>query len=174
MAKLKGRKPSPALVVSVIALVVALSGTAIAASSINGGAIKKQTIGGGKLKKNTLTGFQINNQKLGSVPSANKALNTHWAVVDNPTGPANATLARASDPGTTATESGAAVIVVFPVNVSGCADVAGKNNAATQTPTPGNAQTNISPANPNAIEVRTRDEMGNGVDGDFHLLVMCP
>ena len=121
MGKLKGRRPSPALLVSVVALVVALSGTAIAATSINGGAIKKQTVGGGKLKKNTLTGFQINNQKLGSVPTATKALNTHWAVVDNPTGPANATLARASDAGTTATESGGAVIVVFPVNVAGSA-----------------------------------------------------
>jgi hypothetical protein len=174
MAKLKGRKPSPALVVSVIALVVALSGTAIAASSINGGAIKKQTIGGGKLKHKTLTGYQINTAKLGSVPSANRAAHTYWAVVTNPNGPANATLVRASDGGISATESGGAVIVIFPANVSGCADVAGRNNSGTQTPQPGFAQTNGSPANPNAIEVRTRDETGTNVDGDFHLLVVCP
>jgi hypothetical protein len=171
---LKGRRPSPALIISIVALVVALTGTAVAGSQISGGSIKKQTIGGGKLKKNTLTGFQINNNKIGNVPSANKALNTHWAVVDNPTGQGNATLARFSDAGTTASESGQQVTVIFPFNVSGCANVAGKNNAGTQTPQPGFAQTNISPANPNAIEVRTRDDTGTNVDGDFHLLVICP
>jgi hypothetical protein len=174
MSRLRLRRPSPALVLSTIALIVALTGSAMAAGLINGNAIKKQTIGGGKLKKNTLTGFQINNQKIGSVPSANRALNTHWAVVDNPAGAGNASLARASDAGVTATESGGAVIVVFPVSVAGCADVAARNNSGSQTPQPGFAQTNVSPANPNALEVRTRDQAGNNVDGDFHLLVICP
>ena len=58
------------MVVAIIALIVALAGTAYAAQTINGGAIKKQTIGGGKLKKKTLTGFQINTNKLGVVPRA--------------------------------------------------------------------------------------------------------
>ena len=70
MSKLKGRRPSPAMIVALVALFVALAGTAYAAQTINGGAIMKQTIGGGKLKKKTLTGFQINTTKLGVVPSA--------------------------------------------------------------------------------------------------------
>jgi hypothetical protein len=37
MSKLKNRRPSPALVISIIALVVALAGTAYAAQTINGG-----------------------------------------------------------------------------------------------------------------------------------------
>ena len=41
-------------------------------------------------------------------------------------------------------------------------------------PTAGYAQTNISPANPNAIEVHTRDKNGGNEDGDFHLIVVCP
>ena len=64
--------------------------------------------------------------------------------------------------------------MIFPANVSGCADVAGRNNDGTGTPAPGYAQTNTSPANPNALEVRTRDKTGNNEDADFHLIVVCP
>jgi hypothetical protein len=174
MKRLKSRRPSPAMVVASIALIVALAGTAFAAQTINGGAIKKQTIGGGKLKKKTLTGFQINTNKLGVVPSARRAAHTYWAVVNNPTGAGNAALARASDAGITATEGGGAVTVTFPVNISGCANVAGRDNAGTSVPGAGYAQTNTSAANANAIEVRTRDEKGLDADADFHLIVVCP
>lgn len=170
----RSRRPSPATIVSVIALIVALAGTAYAAQTINGGAIKKQTIGGGKLKHKTLTGFQINTNKLGVVPAATRAAHTYWAVVNNPGNPGNATLARASDAGITAGEGGGAVTVVFPQNVTGCADVAGRNNAGTSVPNAGYAQTNSSAANPNAIEVHTRDKAGANEDADFHLIVICP
>lgn len=174
MAWIKGRRPSPAMVIAVLALVVSLVGTAYAAQTINGGSIKKQTIGGGKLKHKTLTGFQINTNKLGVVPAALRASHTYWAVVDNPASPGNAALSRASDAGITATEGGGAVTVTFPQNVTGCADVAGRNNAGTSVPNPGYAQTNNSAANPNAIEVRTRDKDGANEDADFHLIVVCP
>jgi hypothetical protein len=174
MKKLMSKRPSPAMVVSVIALTVALGGTAIAAQNINGGAIKKQTIGGGKLKQKTLTGFQINTNKLGTVPSARRASHTYWAVVNNPASPGNAALSRASDEGISATEGGGAVAVTFPVNISGCANVAGRNNAGTTAPGAGTAQTNTSPANANAVEVRTKDAKGDPDDADFHLIVVCP
>jgi len=174
MSRLKNRRPSPALVISMIALVVALAGTAYAAQTINGGSIKKQTIGGGKLKHKTLTGFQINTNKLGVVPAARRSTHTYWAVVNNPGGPGNAGLARASDATITAAEGGGAVNVTFPVNISGCADVAARNNAGTSVPNAGYAQTNTSAANANTIEVRTRDKEGKEEDADFHLIVVCP
>lgn len=177
MSKLRNRRPSPAMVVAMIALFVALAGTAYAAQTINGGAIKKQTIGGGKLKQKTLTGYQINVNKLGTVPTAKSAIrasHTYWAVVNNPPSPGNATLARASDAGISVAEGGGAVNVIFPANVSLCADVAARNNAGTTVPGAGTAQTNISPANPNAVEVHTRDEKGANTDADFHLIVICP
>lgn len=170
----RNRRPSPAMVVAVIALIAALAGTAYAAQTINGGAIKKQTIGGGKLKRKTLTGFQINTNKLGVVPAAKRAAHTYWAVVNNPGGAGNAALARASDPEITATEAGGAVTVAAPFNVAFCANVAARNNAGTSVPGAGYAQTNVSPANPNAIEVRTRDDKGADQDADFHLIVVCP
>jgi hypothetical protein len=87
MRKLFTRRPSPGLIVGLIALVVALGGTAYAAQ-INGNSIVKHSIGGGKLKQKTLTGYQINTNKLGIVPTAKRATNTLWAVVNNPAGPA--------------------------------------------------------------------------------------
>ncbi len=174
MNTLKKRRPSPAMIVAIIALIAALGGTAYAAGQINGGAIMKQSIGGGKLKQKTLTGYQINVNKLGVVPSAKRATHTYWAVVNNPTNAGNATLARASDAGITATEGGGAVNVVLPVNVTGCVNVADRNNAGTSVPASGYAQTNTSAANPNAIEVHTRDKNGANEDADFHLIVICP
>ncbi len=173
MRKLFKHRPSPGLIVGMIALIVALGGTAYAAQ-INGNSIEKQSIGGGKLKQKTLTGYQINVNKLGTVPSAKRALNTLWAVVNNPSGPGNASLARASDSTITVTEGGGAVNVIFPGNVSVCANVAGRNNAGTTVPSSGYVQTNISPANVNAIEVHTRDKTGGNEDADFHLIVVCP
>jgi hypothetical protein len=87
----KPSRPSPALIVAVVALVAALGGTAIAANRINGnliqpktvgggklkqftgGLLKKQSLGGGKVKPNTLTGFQVNESTLSTVPSSNTA-----------------------------------------------------------------------------------------------------
>ena len=173
MRKLFKRRPSPGLIIGMIALLVALGGTAYAAQ-INGNSIMKQSIGGGKLKQQTLTGYQINVNKLGTVPTAKRATNTLWAVVNNPSGPGNASLARASDSTISVTEGGGAVNVIFPVNVTGCANVADRNNAGTTVPASGYAQTNTSPANPNAIEVHTRDKAGANEDADFHLIVICP
>jgi hypothetical protein len=174
MSKARIKLPSPAMVVAAIALIVALAGTAYAAQRIDGGAIQKQTIGAGKLKHKTLTGFQINTNKLGVVPAARRAVHTYWAVVNNPPNPGNASLARASDSGITATEGGGAVTVTFPVNVSGCANVSSRNNAGTTPPGAGFAQTNTAAANANAVEVRTRDEKGAPEDADFHLIVVFP
>lgn len=66
-------KPSPALVIACMALVMSMAGTGYAAAKINGKDIKKGTVAGKALKKNTLTGTQINEAKLGKVRSAGTA-----------------------------------------------------------------------------------------------------
>jgi hypothetical protein len=175
LQKLRALRPSPAMILALVALVAALGGTAYAAGQINGNSIQKQSIGGGKLKKHTLTGYQVNVNKLGEVPLAKRTTHTFWAVVHNPAGQGNATLSRTSDNGAvTATEAGGAVIVVFPLPVNNCANVAGRNNDGTSPPVAGYAQTNVSPANPNAIEVHTKDKNGSNEDSDFQLIVVCP
>ena len=64
-------RPSPAIVISVIALFVALGGSSYAAITLNGSQLKNGSVAGKKLKKNTLTGKQIKESKLGAVPNAN-------------------------------------------------------------------------------------------------------
>ncbi len=76
-------RPTPALVVAVVALFMALGGTSYAALKITGNNIVNGTLSGvdvdnrslaGKeLKKNTLDGDEINESALGTVPTAAKA-----------------------------------------------------------------------------------------------------
>jgi hypothetical protein len=81
-------RPSPAMAVGLLALFVALGGSALAVTRINGSSIQNGTITGNKLKKhtitaslvanNTLRGRQIDESTLGVVPRAatTNALNT--------------------------------------------------------------------------------------------------
>lgn len=73
MRFLKGRWPSPAFIIAVVALCVALGGTAFAVSSINGNLLRNRSVAGVKLKKHTITGREVNLKKLGTVPSASNA-----------------------------------------------------------------------------------------------------
>jgi hypothetical protein len=68
-----GRRPSPAFIIAVVALFVALGGTAFAVSSINGNLLKNRSVAGVKLEKHTITGTEVNLNKLGKVPSASNA-----------------------------------------------------------------------------------------------------
>lgn len=88
MKRLMSRRPSPALIVAIVALVVAMAGTGYAATqlpknsvgtkqikanAITTAKIKKNAVTGAKIKKKTITGSDININKLGTVPSANVA-----------------------------------------------------------------------------------------------------
>jgi hypothetical protein len=96
MKNQRNRRPSPALVISVIALICALTGTAWAAlgknsvgskqlkknavtaakikkNAVTTAKIKKEAVAAGKIKKATITGKQINFKKLGTVPTAQLA-----------------------------------------------------------------------------------------------------
>jgi hypothetical protein len=86
MKDLLARRPSPALVIAVIALICALTGTAWAALGVNSvgskqlksnavttAKIKKEAVTAKKIKKLSITGKQINLKKLGTVPSAQLA-----------------------------------------------------------------------------------------------------
>jgi hypothetical protein len=82
------KRPSPAMVVAVIALVLALTGTAFAAlgkNSVGSRQLKSKAVSTGKLANNavngakvangSLTGADINVAALGTVPSATSAAN---------------------------------------------------------------------------------------------------
>jgi hypothetical protein len=71
------RRPSAAMLVAIIALVVAASGTAVAASHlVNGDSlIKKDSLSGNRLLNASVTGKKIKLSSLGEVPSARTAAN---------------------------------------------------------------------------------------------------
>ena len=75
----RSARPTPALVVASLALVVALGGTAFAApirhlvASINGATIQNHSIAGIKLENNTVTGTQVKESSLATVPHAANA-----------------------------------------------------------------------------------------------------
>jgi hypothetical protein len=126
MKRLLAHRPSPALIVAVVALVCALTGTAWAAlgknsvgtkqlknGAVSTAKIKKEAVTAKKIKKHTLTGEDINLSKLGTVPSATNATS---AV--NATNAANAANATNAGHATTA-GTAAALTALEPVHFVG-------------------------------------------------------
>ena len=87
------------MVVAMAALLVALSGTAVAAGHLARGdsLIAKKSLSGNRLRNHTLSGTQMNLSKLGKVNSANKA-----DTATNATNATNATTAATATNATTA------------------------------------------------------------------------
>ena len=88
-------RPSPALIVALIALMVSLGGTGYAAftlprNSVGTKQLKNGAVTPAKVKRHSLTGAQINFKKLGSVPTARTA---GRALTASPRGPAGGGLA---------------------------------------------------------------------------------
>ena len=77
MRRITNRLPSPAMVVACIALIIALGGTAWAATlprnSVGTAQLKKNAVTSIKVRNNSLTGVDINEGLLGRVPSAARA-----------------------------------------------------------------------------------------------------
>jgi hypothetical protein len=115
MSKLFRRKPSPALVISIIALLLAASGSAMAATKLVRGdsLIKQNSLSGNRLKNHSLTATQINLSKLGKVP--------HAATADTATNATNAVNATNATNAVTATSAAISKVtyVTTPATVSG-------------------------------------------------------
>jgi hypothetical protein len=125
---LKPRRPSPALVISLIALFVALGGTGYAALSlpknsvgtkqlkknaVTGSKIKKNAVTSSKVKDHSLTGADINLGALGTVPNASNA--GHANVADSATNAGHANVADS------ATNAGHATTADSAANATGLA-----------------------------------------------------
>jgi len=87
MFRTRGRRPSPAVLIALLALVLSVAGPALAhdasgfaARVISGRTIKQHSISGVRLKNNTLTGLQIDEAKLGPVPTAANAVTAQTAT----------------------------------------------------------------------------------------------
>ena len=79
-------RPSPALIVAMIALVAALAGSAVALpgkSQVDKNDIKKNAVKGKQVKNDSLTGDDVNEATLGQVPSAATAASADSAGTAN-------------------------------------------------------------------------------------------
>jgi len=173
--KLKGMRGrlSYANVAATLALFLALAGgTAIAAGQITARDLAPDSVGGSELKANAAKGKHIKEDTLGPVPTAGKANNVLWAVVNNPNGQPNANVVRAGQDGTTAIEGGAVVEVDFARDVTNCVYSATRASVGTAVEQAGFVQANGG-VTPTRVAIRTRNVQGEVVDGDFHLIVIC-
>jgi len=144
MPQTRSFRPSPSLVISILALMVALGGTAYAAAKIGSKDIKKNAITASKIKKNAVTTPKINNEavtgakikesSLGTVPNA---VNAEIAASANNATNANnaANFSRFFASGMKKASIGQTVplLTVGPFTITGkCADKGGGLTQATQ------------------------------------------
>ena len=90
-------RPSPALIVAIIALIVSMGGTGYAAftlpnNSVGTKQLKNGSVTAAKVKRHSLTGAQINLKKLGTVPAARDAGRALKAGTAAPVGKAGGAL----------------------------------------------------------------------------------
>ena len=164
---------SYANVAATLALFMALAGgTAVAANQITSKDIAKNAVGGSEIKPDAVKGKHVKESTLGPVPTASKANNVLWAVVNNPNGQPNANVVRAGQDATIAIEGGAVVEVDFGRDVTNCVYSATRASVGTGVEQAGFVQANGG-STPNRVAIRTRNTGGEVVDGDFHLILIC-
>src|SRR5689334_10076526 len=91
-------RPSPALIVAIIALIISMGGTGYAAftlpnNSVGTKQLKNGAVTAAKVKRHSLTSAQINLKKLGTVPTARDAGRALKAGIASPVGKAGGALA---------------------------------------------------------------------------------
>jgi hypothetical protein len=169
-------RPSPALVISVIALFVSLGGVSygvatigtrqIKNNSIRSVDIRNRTIRNKDVRRNTLTGSRIRESTLGTVPTATGF--SHYAVVSSA-----GILARRRGVTSAARTGTGRYQVIFNRDVRNCAYVATQGGVGAVTPPSGSISVASLASNVNGVEVHTFSSQPNAVNRSFHLLVNC-
>ena len=95
--KVTRKLPSPAIVIAVVALMVALGGSAYAVATINGASIIDRTISVKNLKKQAVGTSELRDKsvstgKIGTVPSVRVSTTGAQSIANGPSGPGNQTL----------------------------------------------------------------------------------
>ena len=169
MKRLSRMRPSPAMVVAMIALFVALGGTsyAVATGSIDAREVRNYTLTGKDMRKDGVGGVTIKESRLGPVPFADGL--THSAVV----GPLGqfvrgrgvTSVARVANPGL--------YQVLFNRDVRGCFYNATVGDVGAGGPPGGQVTVGALASNANGVTVRTTNSNGDTANRPFHLLVSC-
>jgi hypothetical protein len=170
--------PSPAMVVALVALFVAMGGSAYALV-ITGKSIKNGTVTNKDLKDRSVTGNDMNENSVGggaikesSLATVPESLLAHgsarFAVVNS-----GGLLVRGRNAQAARTGPGR-YQVIFNADIRGCAYFATIGDASAAAP-PQNSQISVSSlgSNVNGVAVRTENANGGEVDRPFHVVVSC-
>ena len=171
--------PSPSMFVALVALFVALGGSAYAAIVITGKNIRNSTVVGADikngalasrdLKKDSVGGVAILESRLKTVPAASQADGlSRFAVVSGAGG-----LTRGRNATSAARTSEGRYQAVFDRDVRGCAYVATIGDTSAAAPPQGEISTSGLASNVNGVSVRTENSSGAAADRPFHLIVPC-
>jgi hypothetical protein len=179
MTRIRRLIPSPAMAVALLALFMAMGGSAYALV-VTSGSIKNNTIrsadvrNGGLLGKDVrvdgVGGRAIKESTLATVPGALVAEGlTHFAVVN-----AGGQQVRARGTTSAARTAEGRYQVIFNRDVRSCAYFATIGGPTAAAP-PDNGQITVSGlgTNVNGVDIRTTGANGNDANKPFHLLVVC-
>jgi hypothetical protein len=170
--------PSPAMVVALIALVMAMGGSAyalvITGKSIRNGTVtgkdlRNRSITGNDSKRDSIGGGSIKESSLGVVPQALIAHGANrFAVVTG-----GGQLVRGRNVQAARTGAGR-YQVIFETSIRSCAYFATVGDASASGP-PQNSHISVSSlaTNVNGVAVRVENNNGAEVDRPFHLVVFC-
>jgi hypothetical protein len=172
------RRPSPALVISCIALFMAMGGVSygLATGVIDGREVKDRSLSNKDLKKRTLRGDRakaesfgggaIKESTLAPVPFASGILR---AAVVNPAG----AIVRERGGATSLHTGPGRYAVSWPSDIRGCIYQATIGDESTGAPGAGLISVSSLVTNPNSVLVRTKKPNNDPDDRSFHLLVSC-
>jgi hypothetical protein len=173
---MKRLRPSPAMVVAVVALFSSLGGSAFAALVITGHNIKNSSVTGvdirngalasRDIKRNSVGGAAILESKLGPVPSSEGVL--HQAVVG-----ANGALARGRGVSSATRTGPGRYQVIFDRDVRSCAYFGTVADPGAANPPQGQITLSGLASNVNGVDVRTETSDGGASNKPFHLQVSC-
>ena len=175
MHRIRRLLPSPAMVVAVAALFVALSGSAYAIvitgasirnNSVTGADIKNKALHGRDVKPDSLGGVPILESRLGPVPRAEGV--NRFAVVT-----AVGTLARGRGVTSATRTAEGRYQVIFDRDVRPCAYLVSVGDAGAAGPPQGEAASTALASNVNGVAIRTESSNGAATDRPFHLIVSC-
>jgi hypothetical protein len=179
MAFIRRLIPSPAMAVALVALFMAMGGSAYALV-VTSGSIKNNTIrsvdvrnhslSGKDVRGNGIGGRAIKESTLSAVPSAFLAHGSARFAVVNAAGQQvrgrNTTAVSRTGPGR--------YQAIFETNIRGCAYFATIGGPTAAAP-PDNGQITVSSlaSNVNGVDIRTTGANGNAANKPFHLVVLC-
>ena len=179
MTRFRRFLPSPAMAVALLALFMAMGGSAYALV-ITSGSIKNNTIKsvdmrnhsllGKDVRKNGIGGGAIKESTLGQVPSAGIAHGSARFAVVNSGGQG----VRGRGTTSVARTAEGRYQVIFDADVRGCAYYATLGGPTAAAP-PDNGQITVSGlgSNVNGVDIRTTGANGVEANKPFHLVVLC-